>query len=219
MNRRPGMLFSFEGIEGCGKSTQVALTAAYLESRGCRVTVTREPGGTELGREIRRLLLSPVFSPVVLSELFLYLADRCEHVHRVIRPCLEAGGIVLVDRFIDSTWVYQGYARQGDLILIDQLNALAAAGALPTTTFLLDCEAEVGLERARRRNREDGSQGCEDRFDQLDLEFHRRVREGFRRRAREHRKRFLVLDATLPAAVIQQEIRRRLDRVLGLTDP
>ena len=206
MDRHQGNLISFEGIEGCGKSTQVKLAAKFLEKQGFHVLVTREPGATPIGREIRRLLLSPDFSPEAVTELFLYLADRQEHVRKVIMPYLEQGFLVLVDRYIDSTWVYQGYARNGDLDLINRLNKLVTGGLIPRRTFLLDCPPEIGLQRAKSRNLIDGSQGSEDRFEQLEIAFHQRIRDGFRQLAKEHSKRFVILNASEKIETIHLQI-------------
>lgn len=210
MELKQGCLISFEGVEGCGKSTQVKLAAEFLEKQGLKVLVTREPGATTIGREIRRLLLSPDFSPEATTELFLYLADRREHVLKVIRPRLEQGFLVLVDRYVDSTWVYQGFARNGDLGLIARLNDLVTGGLLPLRTFLLDCPPDLGLQRARKRNQTDGSLGNEDRFEQLELAFHRRVRDGFMRLAKEHPARFVILDGSWEIQAIHLQICRVL---------
>ncbi len=206
MDQKQENLISFEGIEGCGKSTQIKLAAEFLERQGFQVLVTREPGATPMGREIRRLLLSPDFSPEAVTELFLYLADRREHVREVIKPHLEQGFLVLVDRYVDSTWVYQGYARNGDLDLITRLNKLVTGGLFPRRTFLLDCPPELGLQRAKRRNRIDGSQGNEDRFEQLDIVFHQRVRDGFRQLAKEHPGRFMILNGSEEIQTIHLQI-------------
>jgi len=211
MREMSGDLISFEGIEGCGKSTQVKLAAAFLEEQGFKVLLSREPGATAMGREIRRLLLSPDFSPETLTELLLYLADRREHVQKMIQPHVEQGFLVLVDRYIDSTWVYQGYARDGDLDLIDRMNELVTGGFYPRRTFLLDCPPEVGLQRARKRNLTDGSRGTEDRFEQLDMAFHQRVREGFLLLARQHPDRFVVLDAARDVEAIHRQVRQILE--------
>ncbi|MEA2109392.1 MAG: dTMP kinase [Pseudomonadota bacterium] len=210
MDRHQGDLISFEGIEGCGKSTQIKLAAEFLEKQGFQVLVTREPGATPMGREIRRLLLSPDFSPEAVTELFLYLADRREHVQKVIKPQLERGCLVLVDRYVDSTWVYQGYARNGDLDLITRLNKLVTGGLFPRRTFLLDCPPELGLQRARSRNQTDGSQGNEDRFEQLEIAFHQRVQDGFMQLAKEHPKRFMILDGSQEIQTIHLQISRVL---------
>ena len=210
MEQKQGKLISFEGIEGCGKSTQIRLAADFLEKQGLKVLATREPGATPMGREIRRLLLSPDFSPAAMTELFLYLADRREHVQKLICPYLERGCQVLVDRYVDSTWVYQGYARKGDLDLITRLNKLVTGGIFPQRTFLFDCPPELGLQRARSRNVTDGSQGNEDRFEQLDIAFHQRVREGFLQLAREYPERFIILDASREMQTIHVQVSRVL---------
>ncbi len=211
MKEVSGDLISFEGIEGCGKSTQAKLAAAFLDEQDLKVLLSREPGATAMGRELRRLLLSPDFAPETMTELLLYLADRREHVRKIIQPHLEQGFLVLVDRYIDSTWVYQGYARDGDLDLIDRMNELVTGGLCPRRTFLLDCPPEIGLQRARKRNLTDGSRGCEDRFEQLDMAFHQRVREGFLLLARQHPERIVVLDATRDVENIHRQIREVLE--------
>ncbi|RLB70853.1 MAG: dTMP kinase [Deltaproteobacteria bacterium] len=211
MKEVSGDLISFEGIEGCGKSTQAKLAAAFLDEQDLKVLLSREPGATAMGRELRRLLLSPDFAPETMTELLLYLADRREHVRKIIQPHLERGFLVLVDRYIDSTWVYQGYARDGDLDLIDRMNELVTGGLCPRRTFLLDCPPEIGLQRARKRNLTDGSWGCEDRFEQLDMAFHQQIREGFLLLARQHPERIVVLDATRDVENIHRQIREVLE--------
>ena len=211
MKEVSGDLISFEGIEGCGKSTQAKLAAAFLDEQDLKVLLSREPGATAMGRELRRLLLSPDFAPETMTELLLYLADRREHVRKIIQPHLEQGFLVLIDRYIDSTWVYQGYARDGDLDLIDRMNELVTGGLCPRRTFLLDCPPEIGLQRARKRNLTDGSRGCEDRFEQLDMAFHQQIREGFLLLARQHPERIVVLDATRDVENIHRQIREVLE--------
>src|SRR5256884_1462809 len=146
------MFITFEGIEGSGKSTHLRHLAEHLRARGSRVVETREPGGTAAGAAIRRLLLGPDAAPLTpLAELFLYCADRTQHVREVIRPALDAGQVVLCDRFSDSTLAYQGYARGLDLEAVRALDARARGGGGPDLTFLLDCPAAAGLARARGR--------------------------------------------------------------------
>ena len=203
------MLISFEGIEGCGKSTQIVMLAERLRERGLEVVISREPGATPLGQELRQLLLDPAYNPDALTELLLYLADRREHCSRVIRPALTRGALVLLDRFIDSTWVYQGFAAPAAAAvgtraavsaeMIETLNRLVVGSDWPQLTFLLDCPAEVGLKRARQRNLETGAVGVADRFEQRHLDFHEQVRAGFLKLAEMEKERFRVVDA-------QQEI-------------
>src|SRR5216117_525832 len=146
------MFITFEGIEGSGKSTHLRQLAKHLRARGRRVVETREPGGTAAGAAIRRLLLGPDAAPLTsLAELFLYCADRTQHVREVIRPALDAGQIVLSDRFSDSTLAYQGYARGLELETVRALDARARGGVWPDLTFLLDCPVADGLARARGR--------------------------------------------------------------------
>jgi dTMP kinase len=192
-----GRLIAFEGIEGAGKSTQIRLTAAALRAHGVAVLETREPGGTALGAEVRRLLMHmPENPPTPLAELLLYLADRAQHVSQVIAPALLRGDVVLSDRFSGSTIAYQGYARRLDLETVSRLDAIARQGSVPALTVLLDCPVEVGLARARG----------EDRFHREEQEFHQRVRAGFLSLAREDCDRYLVIDATAPHEQVQEQI-------------
>jgi dTMP kinase len=211
MSTTRGRLVTFEGIEGCGKSTQIGLLAEALRRRGLTVRVTREPGATALGLELRKLLLDPAHDPDALTELLLYLADRRDHVRRVIAPALDRGEVVLVDRYVDSTWAYQGYAGSDpelDTGLIEKLNRKVVGRCWPELTFVLDCPAEVGLRRARRRNLETGEAGVADRFEQRRLAFHEQVRKAFLELARLEPGRFRVVDAARPAAEIFTDIEK-----------
>ena len=186
---------TFEGIEGCGKTTQLQLLAHRLEGRGHLVTITREPGGCPIADQIRSILLDAENRSIVpLAELFLYAAARAQHVSEVVAPALEAGRIVLCDRFTDATIAYQGYGRELDLSVISQLNSLATAGIGPHLTLLLDCPAETGLSRAMSRI-ESTTGAREERFEQESLLFHKRVRDGYLELARKEPKRFVTIDA------------------------
>ena len=190
------LFITFEGIEGSGKSTHLAYLAAYLRERGQQVVETREPGGTPAGAAVRRLLLGANAAPLTpLAELFLYCADRTQHVGEVIRPALEAGRIVLSDRFSDSTIAYQGYGRELDLAAVRALDARARDGVWPALTFLLDCSVDEGLARARERT---GQTTLRDRFEREAMEFHERVRAGFLSLAAAEPARFCVIDAHAP---------------------
>jgi dTMP kinase len=192
-----GCLIAFEGIEGAGKSTQIRLTAAALRTRGVAVVETREPGGTPLGTEVRRLLMHiPESPPTPLAELLLYLADRAQHVSQVIAPALLQGKVVLTDRFSASTIAYQGYARRLDLETVIRLEAIARQGVAPALTVLLDCPVEAGLARARG----------DDRFHREEQEFHQLVRTGFLSLARAGGDRYCVIDATAPQEQVQEHI-------------
>ena len=186
---------TMEGIEGCGKTTQLHLLARRLESEGHRVTVTREPGGCPIADQIRNILLdadNKAIRPV--TELLLYAAARAQHVSEVVAPALEAGMIVLCDRFTDATLAYQGHGRGLDLDLIRHLNRLACGGINPDLTLLLDCPVEIGLGRAVSRiNSTDGPK--EERFEQESLRFHRRVHEGYLELAQREPERFVIIDA------------------------
>jgi dTMP kinase len=203
---------TFEGIEGCGKSTQVRLLARRLEDEGYKVTVTREPGGCPIADQVRQILLDAGNSSMTpLAELLLYAAARAQHVREVIAPALAAGGIVLCDRFTDATVAYQGYGRELDLSVIDQLNRLAAGEVRPDLTVLLDCPVEVGLGRAITRiNSTEGAR--EERFELESRQFHERVRAGYLNLVKREPARFVVVDG---AAGIEETATAVAAAVLG----
>ncbi|ADU62761.1 MAG: dTMP kinase [Pseudodesulfovibrio sp.] len=191
------MFITFEGIEGTGKTTQIARLKEYFESRGRAVHLTREPGGSRVGRELRQMLLHVDNADLTpITELFLYLADRAQHVAQVIRPQLEAGRVVLCDRFADSTIVYQGFGRGLDTAILKQLNEVAVDGVWPDLTIVLDIDPEVGLKRATLRNLDDGKAKEEGRFEAEHISFHRRIREGYLTWAALNRDRIRVADAS-----------------------
>jgi dTMP kinase len=191
------LFITFEGMEGCGKTTQVERLEMSLASRGISVVRTFEPGGTPAGDKIRRILLdreNQDLSPV--AELCLYEADRAQHVALVIRPALDRGQWVVCDRFYDATVVYQGIARGQDLALIELLNSIVTKGIRPDLTFLLDCPVEEGLKRALGR-RQSVSEKGQDRFEREAVAFHELVREGYLKIARMEPDRFVVINASL----------------------
>lgn len=208
-----GKLIVFEGVEGCGKSTQLrALTQWLSQTSGDSTTggppalspqsrpslvITREPGGTDLGTDLRQLLLEKPMAHQ--TELLLYAADRAQHVEEVIRPALAAGKWILCDRFIDSTVAYQGYGRGLDLGLIEQLNQVATGGLVPDLTLWLQLDAATGLARTHQR-------GSADRMEQADLAFHQRVQRGFETLARQHPDRIVAINAALPPAAVTEAI-------------
>ncbi len=188
-----GRLITFEGIDGCGKTTQLRLLERHLAERGVAFVSTREPGGTELGRKIRSALLDGEKDSVEpLAEMLLYAADRAQHVRQIVAPALEAGRIVLSDRFYDATTAYQGYARGFDLELVRNLNRLAAGEVAPDRTLLFDLEVEAALRRTHRRA---GEAESPDRLDREPIEFHTRVRNGYLAIARQEPDRFRILPA------------------------
>ena len=207
---------TFEGIDGTGKTTQLKALEKHLQARRRSCVITREPGGTSLGNLIRQVLLEvgkhPVASP---TELFLYLADRAQHVQDVILPALNAGKIVLCDRYTDSTLAYQGYGRGIDLKLLRRLNEFADGGVQPDLTFLLDCPVALGLSRTAQRQRTVATgESHEDRFEREKLDFHERVRAGFLDIARAEAPRFRIIDAARSAEEVAQEIRQIIDQEL-----
>jgi len=211
-----GALVTFEGTEGSGKSTQIALLAEALGARGMAVTVTREPGGTPFGASLRGLLLDPAGGIEPLAELFLYLADRAQHVATVVRPALERGEIVLCDRFADATAAYQGAGRGIDAEFVEEGSARAAGGVVPDLTVLLEFrDVHTGLLRARRRQLADGSAGVADRFEREEIAFHERVRDGYRRLAAASPGRFRVLAAERRAGELHAEILAAVLAVAG----
>lgn len=191
-----GYFITFEGIEGCGKTTQIRQLAEFLTNRGFRVLVTREPGGCPIADQIRAILLDAGNSALdPLAELMLYAASRAQHVAEIIRPALEKGTIVLCDRFTDATVAYQSAGRGIERATIDSLNRLACGSLTPDLTVLLDCDVRVGLGRARSRI-EAASGPREERFELESLEFHQRVRESYLELARQEPNRFLKICAT-----------------------
>ena len=191
-----GYFITFEGVEGCGKTTQIKLLSELLTTRGIITVLTREPGGCPIADKIRAILLDAENRAMApLAELMLYAAARAQHVTEVISPALEAGKIVLCDRFCDATVAYQSFGRGIDRNVIDTLNIQACQGASPDLTVLVDCDPSVGLERARRRI-EATSGPREERFELEELAFHHRVRDGYRQLAADQPERFLIIDGS-----------------------
>lgn len=211
-----GVFITFEGGEGSGKSTQALLLADALRQGGFDVRSLRDPGGTELGDEIRRLLLDPDAPPVdPVAELLLYEASRAELVAEHVAPALVIGAHVVCDRFADSTTAYQGYARGHDLERVRRLNQFASAGLVPDLTVLVDVDPALGLRRATQA-------GVADRLEAEELEFHERVRAGFLAIAAEEPERVVVVDGTPPidevAAAVRRAVAAALPRFHGVLD-
>ncbi len=201
--RGTGFFITFEGPEGSGKSVQSRALAAFLEARGYGVLWTREPGGTEMGRQVRQVLFEygDVLDP--WAEVFLFLADRAQHVRSLIRPALAQGKVVICDRYTDSTLAYQGYGRGLDVAQLRTLNHLATGGLVPHLTLLLDVDVETGL---RRR----AGTGGLNSFDARALAFHQRVREGYLRMAAEEPDRWVVI----PTEGSVEEVQARIQEVV-----
>lgn len=206
-----GLFIVFEGIEGCGKTTQIKLFSDYLKANGIPCTLTREPGGTPIGEEIRRIFLRSEHRDMLpLTELCLVMAARVQHLEQVIKPALDAGWIVVCDRFYGATVAYQGYAGGVSREVIARSHELLCGGIQPDMTVLLDCPAAIGLGRSRSRNAAAGSQAAEGRFEEKALAFHERVRQGYCELAAAAPGRYIVINAEPPVGLVQDEVRARL---------
>ena len=204
-----GCFITFEGVEGCGKSTQITLLWEHLLELGHDVIVTREPGGTPIAEAIRGVLLNPDHAGMgPTAELLLYAAARAQHVYDKIAPALAAGQVVLCDRFADSTTAYQGAGRGIHADMLQTLNGIATGGVWPDCTLLIDLPVEAGLERARHRGRKD-------RIEQEPTEFHERVRQGFLTLATAEPGRIRVIAGDAPIEEVHQTIRRAVEAVLA----
>ncbi len=195
------LFVTLEGTEGCGKTTQSKLLAKRLREAGHQVVATREPGGTPLTVEIRRLLADPESKLDPRAELLLFLADRAQHVATVIKPALASGAVVVCDRYSDSTLAYQGYGRGHDLEMLETWNAWASRELAPDLTLWLDVDMEAGLSRAQKL-----SGGPGDRFEAEPLAFHRRIHDGFARLAARNKERFVRIDANRAIEEIAADI-------------
>jgi dTMP kinase len=201
---RTGRLITFEGVEGAGKTTQIRLLKTAFSDSGFSVFTTREPGGEPAAESIRSILLAPESNISPVGELLLFLAARAQVTANVIRPRLLQDDIVICDRYIDSTVVYQGHARGHDLALVHRLNEFATGGLTPDLTILLDLEPEAGLAR----------QSEHDRMEAESIAFHRIVRQGFLQEARKNASRFRVIDAARPVEIIHAEVLAAVKRML-----
>lgn len=206
----PGKFIVLEGVEGSGKTTQLQRLQQWLSPQWPKeVVITREPGGTQLGGELRQILLAHRDGEPMQerAELLLYAADRAQHVEGWIKPQLAAGAMVLCDRYTDSTVAYQGYGRGLSLELISQINQLATNGLTSDLTIWLDIDVEIGLARAKQR-------GKPDRFEQANIEFHRRIQMGYQALAKANQERIVRVDASLPVEQVSQQIQEIIRKVL-----
>jgi dTMP kinase len=202
-----GVLIALEGVEGSGKSTQCRLLAEFLTARGHDVVSTSEPDGTALGTAIRTLFEAEGPAPTALTQTFLFMAARQEHVTRVIAPALARGAVVISDRYADATVAYQGYGQGMDVQTIRELNMLATGGVLPDLTLVLDLDPVAGMRRIRGR--------ALDAFEKMDTAFHRRVREGYLEIARADKNRVVVLDADRDPDALHADVVRAVDELLA----
>jgi dTMP kinase len=206
MDKR-ALFITFEGIEGCGKTTQAKLLIKKLRSLNIPVMLTREPGGTRIGDQIRKILLHPDNTDLIpLAELLLYEASRAQHVQQVIIPNLQSGIHVLCDRYGDASVAYQGVGRNLTIPLVQDANRLATGGFQPDLTVLIDVDPETGLSRARARNLRFDFALKEGRFEEEDIIFHRKVREGYLCLAKEAPDRIRVIDGNTGIEEVSQHI-------------
>lgn len=211
------MFITFEGIEGSGKTTQIGKLSTCFGENGYDTVVTREPGDTPIGKKIRAILLDPDNSGMSdLCELFLYGADRAQHLFEIVLPSLNAGKTVLCDRFTDATTVYQGAARGIAKGLIDTLHSVVVKDLRPDLTVLFDLDPEIGLQRAFSALEKGARTVDETRFEQEALEFHQRVRQGYLSLAQGEKERFLVVDAAGTQEQVFEEIVSGINNRLGI---
>ncbi len=211
-----GILVTFEGVEGSGKSTHCERICAYLEKKGFEVVHVHEPGGTRIGQQVRNILLSGENEEMVdRTELFLFMASRSQIVGELIRPALNAGKVVVCDRYIDSTVTYQGYGRGIDEKFIKVLNKFAVGEVVPDLTIVLDVETPIGLKRAKKRL----SGEKPDRIEKLKLSFHQRIREGYLALARAEPGRVRIVDVDRDIKKTERAVKKCVDRFLQKRKP
>ena len=205
---KKGIFITLEGPDGSGKSTQIQLLSEYLTEKGYDIVLTREPGGTAISEEIRKVILNPELKEMTdMTELLLYASARAQLVGELIKPALEQGKAVISDRFIDSSAVYQGIGRGLGIETVYEVNSYALQGLMPNITFLLDLDAEEGIKRKKK-------QAELDRMEQQDVAFHQKVANGYREIAKRNPERIIKLDGTLPREVICDMIRKKVEEVL-----
>jgi len=208
---------TFEGIEGSGKSTQIKLVADYLIKKSIELVLTQEPAGTEIGRKIGKILFNREHGHLCAeAEVFLFCAARAQHVREVIIPALKKNKVVLCDRFSDATFAYQGAGRGLDLEFIRLINDYSSMNVKPDMTLLFDLPVEVGLQRATARNNRLKKPSDTDRFERENVDFHRRIREGYLNLSRREPQRFRVIDANRNIDVIQKDVRCCISDFLNL---
>ena len=202
-----GYFITFEGADGCGKTTQIQLIKEYLDKKNIENILTREPGGSDLGVHLRKILLhyeNPVSN---IAETFLYLADRAQHIEYKIKPALESGKIVLCDRHTDSTIAYQGYGREQNIDEIKHLNSIATAGVIPDLTIVFDIDTEIAQKRL---------QGEKDRLEAEGIEFHIKLRHGYLEIAKNDPKRVKVIDANKSIERVFSDTIKVIEEILNV---
>ncbi len=208
---RKGAFITFEGIDGCGKSTQLELVAKRLSDQSFPLMVTREPGGTAIAEKIREILISPQNSEMVNEcELLMYLAARAQHVREKIIPALEQGCVVLCDRFQEATFAYQGFGRNIPLDFLKKINSFATGGLLPDLTFIFDISVDLSNQRMHIMNK------TKDRLELNDRAFYQRISEGYRFLAKTEPQRILLLDGSEPIEKISEQVYCRIKDILKI---
>ena len=202
---KKGLFITFEGADGSGKTTQVNKIKTFLEAKGYDVVVTREPGALELGQKIRNILLHSTEVVADRCEIFLFVADRAQHIETFIKPAINQGTIVLCDRHTDSTIAYQGYGRGQDIEMLKQLNEIAVNGLKPDLTLLFDVSTEVAQERV-------GSE--KDRMESAGIEFHKKVRNGYLELAKQDPERIKIIDANLTIEEVFEQVKKIIDKII-----
>lgn len=201
-----GLFVTFEGVDGCGKTTQIELLNKYLQSKGFKTLLTREPGAKGLGEKVREILLNYDGEVSPRCESFLFLADRAQNADCIIKPAIKNGVIVLCDRHTDSTIAYQGYGRGVNIAELKSLNDMAVGGLKPDLTFVFDIDAETSMQRV-------GSE--KDRMESAGFEFFEKVRKGYLDIAKQEPERVKVIDSTKPIEQIHKEVLELLENVIG----
>ena len=197
-NNKKGLFITFEGADGCGKTTQIELLDKYLKEKNYTTTTTLEPGGSDIGKSLRQILLHHEGFVSDVCELFLYLADRAQHIETVVQNNVKKGNIVLCDRHIDSLVAYQGYARGGDIEKINFLNDIATKGYKPDLTFVFDVDSEIAQQRVGK---------TKDRLEKEGLEFHKKVRFGYLELAKLYPERIKVINANLSIEEVFEQVK------------
>jgi dTMP kinase len=210
---------TFEGIEGSGKSTQIKLVAEYLKTKNVPVAVTREPTGTGIGRKIGKILFDREHNSMFAeTEILLFCAARAQHVREIIMPALEQGKVVLCDRYSDATYAYQGAGRGLNNEFISLVNDYSSMHLVPDLTLLFDLPVETGLKRAIKRNDSIKESSSSDRFEREDMDFHRRIRQGYLDIMKNDPGRFRLIDAAREIDAVQRDVRRNIVDFLKLPD-
>ena len=210
-----GLFITFEGVEGSGKTTQIAITGDYLDKKKIPFIITEEPGGTGLGSELRQILLDKTSLNIAeKAELLLFAADRAQHIEEVIYPAMNAGKVVLCDRFSDATIAYQGFGRGVDLDFIRTVNDFSSQSLRPDLTLLFDVPVSTGLERLKYRVSPTGKASLEDRFEREKAEFHRKIREGYLSLLRGEPDRIRLIDGSRDVDDVAKEVCRLVTELI-----